>query len=222
MADAPVYFPLVGFCIGMILVGLNQISSFVGLPAWANASIIVVVSIILTGGLHADGLADTFDAIASGKTKEEMLTIMRDPHIGTMGVLSILCVTLLKVSFLAALDSATRNIALILMCSFSRWSMVAAIYMCPYARNNGKAKTFADGLDTKKFILATVLIAVILCGTASNAAFAAILIAGTTGFVFIRHIRYRLGGITGDSLGALNEIMEITVLATICILYSAA
>ncbi len=221
MADAPVYFPLVGFCIGMILVGLNQISSFVGLPAWANASIIVVVSIILTGGLHADGLADTFDAIASGKTKEEMLAIMRDPHIGTMGVLSILCVTLLKVSFLAALDSATRNIALILMCSFSRWSMVAAIYMCPYARNNGKAKIFMEGLGTKRFILATTFMTVIFFGVLSTATLAAILIGGLAGFVFIRHIRRRLGGITGDTLGALNEVSEIAVLAAICLTTSA-
>lgn len=201
----------------MILAGLNQWLSFAGLPPWAASSVIVTASIILTGGLHCDGLADTFDALASGRSKEEMLAIMRDPHIGVMGTLAILCAVLLKVSLLSTLDASTRNMALILACSFSRWSMVAAIATCPYARDNGKAKAFTDGFGAKKFILSTVLMTVILGGMISTATFGAILIAGTTGFVFIRHIRRRLSGLTGDTLGALNEITEIAVLAAICL-----
>lgn len=217
LADAPVYFPVIGFCIGMILAGLNQILSFAGFPAWTNASVIVVASIILTGGLHCDGLADTFDALASGKTREEMLAIMRDPHIGVMGTLAILCDVLLKIAFLSALDTPARTVALILACSFSRWSLVAAMYRYPYVRDNGKAKAFTEGLGTKRFVLATALMAAIFCGISSKPALSAILAGGLAGFVFIRHIRRRLGGITGDTLGALNEISEIAVLAAICL-----
>lgn len=144
LAESQVYFPLVGACIGLILIAVNKSFSLV-LPDALASLLLVIVLTILTGALHLDGLADTADALFSGKTREEKLLIMRDPHKGTFGILGLIIIILLKVDMLSQVPPALKNAGLFFMALFSRFSMNIAISFFPYARAEGKANVFFCG-----------------------------------------------------------------------------
>ena len=217
MAWASAYFPAVGLFLGLTLVGLNTLLTFLGIPSIVISIFIVVALIILTGGMHLDGLSDTADAFLSGKSKDEMLMIMRDPHIGVMGVLSLISVILLKIGLIYSLGFAIKPIALILICVLSRWASVMAMYLFPYAREDGKAKLLIGGLNLKVFVvsLVTVLIfAILLLGI--KGILVLVVVAGCT-YLVGKLISRKIGGLTGDTLGALIELIEIITLITFCI-----
>ncbi|MEW6171180.1 MAG: adenosylcobinamide-GDP ribazoletransferase, partial [Candidatus Omnitrophota bacterium] len=152
-----IYFPAVGLILGLILLGINKLLLFLNFAEFSLSIILVVSLIILTGGIHLDGLSDTFDALLSRKNKEEMLKIMRDSHVGVMGTLSIISVLLLKISFLYSIGISLKPISLILMCLLSKWGMVFSMYLFPYAREEGKAKVFIAGINLKIFILSSLI-----------------------------------------------------------------
>ena len=142
MAYAAAYFPLVGLLLGAILVLVNALLGVLNIPLMTANIILVVALLIITGGMHLDGLSDTADALLSGKSKDEMLSIMRDPHIGVMGTISIISILFLKITFLFSINPSLIPTALILICVLSRWSLVFSLFLFPYARQEGKAKVF--------------------------------------------------------------------------------
>jgi adenosylcobinamide-GDP ribazoletransferase len=218
MARSIVYFPIVGLSIGLIAALCAKTMMALDINEFAINGLLVVILIIITGGLHLDGLADTFDALVSGKTRDEMLNIMRDPHIGTMGVLALASTLLLKFSFLFCVEAQAKGAVLVLMCVLSRWSMVAAMAAFPYARKEGKARLFFEGTDRVKLILATlftVAIAAAIFGMRGIVIFAAVAIAA---YIFGRIVSRKIGGMTGDTLGAMSELTEIVALFGICAL----
>lgn len=217
---AMVYFPIIGLLLGMVLTGANHILELLNFNGLALNAILVVLLTTLTGGLHLDGLADTCDALLSGKDKETMLQIMRDPRIGVMGALSVICVILLKISILSSIDTSVKIVALVLMCILSRWSMVFTVFYFPYARQEGKAKVFTDGMSLKIFIAATII--TLTCSIAAGG-IKGLIVFGTIAlgsYLIDKIISRRFGGITGDTLGAVNELAEIMVLFSIIILTS--
>ena len=115
LPHALIFFPFVGLLLGLILAGINHLLFILNFNDLLSNVILIISLILLTGGIHLDGLADTFDALASRKNKEEMLEIMRDSHIGVMGVLSIVSILLLKISVLSSLSPSLKIISLILM-----------------------------------------------------------------------------------------------------------
>jgi len=216
--QATVYFPLVGLLLGLILAGVNNLLLLIQLEQFLTNTILVILLIILTGGLHLDGLADTFDAFLSRKNKSEMLKIMRDSRIGVMGVLSLISIILIKLSLFCSLDLSVKNISLILMCMLSRYSLVFSMFSFPYAREEGKAKTFIEKMNFKIFSLATIITlfcVIILWQLKGLFPFILVVI-----FVFLtgKFISKKIGGITGDTLGAINELVEVFVLLNILIL----
>lgn len=219
-ADLPaslIYFPVIGLLLGSILVGLDSFFAILNFGQLSINIILVVALVILTSGLHLDGLSDTFDALLSRKDKEEMLKIMKDSRIGVMGALSILCVLLLKISFLSGINTTLKHTALFLMCIIGRWSLIFSLYLFPYARNDGTAKKYFEGINGKIFISGTILalIFVFLIGH-----FKGLLIFFTTAvciYLVNKSISKKIGGITGDSLGAVNELSEALALLMICI-----
>src|SRR3990167_5667288 len=160
LASSTIYFPLVGAFLGIALIVLNKFLSAVFIEPLLSL-ILVAALIILTGALHLDGLADTFDALASGKTKEDKLTIMRDSHKGTFGVLSIVIDILFKVSAIASLSGGARNFGIFLMACTSRYNMSLAIISFPYARNEGKAKVFFENKNPGTFLKSTLLMLIL-------------------------------------------------------------
>ncbi|MDD5436405.1 MAG: adenosylcobinamide-GDP ribazoletransferase [Candidatus Omnitrophica bacterium] len=218
MAWATAYFPAIGLCLGLLLAAANLLLSSMQFGPFVSNSMLVIFLLILTGALHLDGLADCADALASGKDRTEMLKIMRDPHVGTMGVLALVSVLLLKISFLSSISPETKGTALILMCVLSRWSMAMTIFLFPYARTEGKAKLFIDGIDKKIFLMAT-LSALVIVSIVSRAA-GIVLLAVTAAFSYISGliISKKIGGITGDAIGAISESAEVVILLSITLL----
>lgn len=212
LARSLIYFPVIGLIIGLTLAALNKILGFLGFGYLACDIFLVIFLIWITGGLHLDGLSDTMDAILSQKSRGEMLLIMRDSRIGVMGVLGLISVILLKIALLFSVNLSLFTVSLILMCILSRYAMVLSIFLFPYARQNGKAKVFSDGINGRIFIMTTVitLFFVFLFWQ-----FKGLLVMAGIGiftFIFSRAVTNKVGGITGDTLGALNELAEITAL----------
>jgi len=143
---------------------------------------------------------------------------MRDPHIGVMGVLSIICILLLKTAFLSSLDIPSRNNSLILMCVLSRWSLVAAMFLFPYARKEGKAKVFMEGINLRIALLATALGLAVAFFIWKFSGILLFISTAAVALLICRFISRKLEGITGDSLGALNELAEVFILLFILIL----
>lgn len=210
-----IWFPVVGFLLGAILICVNNAAAFLGFNVLPCAVFLVISLIIITGGLHMDGLADTCDAFLSRKDKEGMLLVMRDSRIGAMGVLGVACVLLMKIALLLSINRFLLPYALVLMCALSRWAMVFIIFCFPYARPEGKAKNFIEGITAKIFVLATGITmgSIVLIGSAKSViimAFVAII-----AYLVGAAAKKKIGGITGDTLGAANELLEITTLIAV-------
>jgi len=218
MATALTYFPIIGLLLGLILIGANNFLIFLGIKQFSINIILIILLIILTGGLHLDGLTDTCDAFSSRKDKDEMLRIMRDSHIGVMGALSLIVVILLKIAFLSSISISLKTISLLLMCSLSRWSLVFAMFLFPYARNEGKAKAFIQGVNFKNFSVATIIALLTAFFIWKFNGLIIFIIITASGYLIGKFISKRVGGITGDTLGAINELTEIIILFSICIL----
>ena len=218
MAGSMVYFPLVGLLLGLFLAGLNALLSFLNLPFLAMNVITVVVLIVITGGLHLDGLSDTADAFLSARPAEQMLEIMRDSRSGVMGVLSLISVILLKIVLLFSISVSLQLNALMLMCVLSRWSAVATMFFFPYARQEGKAGAFIKGMNLKIFILSTV--ATVICASIAWQVRGLFVLLIVTGFSYAlgKSSTKKIGGITGDTLGAGIELTEIITLLSVFIL----
>ncbi|MDD5681610.1 MAG: adenosylcobinamide-GDP ribazoletransferase, partial [Candidatus Omnitrophica bacterium] len=157
LSRSVIYFPLIGLFLGLLLAGINNLLTILNLSDLTVNIILIFLLIVMTGGLHLDGLADTFDGVMSGKNKDETLAIMRDPHIGVMGVLSLIIILSLKVAFLSSVSASLKTVSLLLMGVLSRWSMVFAMSLFPYARQDGKAKKFITGADSKIIFPATAI-----------------------------------------------------------------
>ena len=204
-----IYFPVIGLIIAFILaLGLGSFQSL-GFRGIALSVFLIVLLAIITGGLHLDGLADTADSFYAGKDKDATLAIMRDPHIGTMGVLAIFCVLLLKISLFYSQIEPLKIKGFFLMCLLSRWAMVMLIFSFPYARKEGKAKVFIESINLKIFLMATGItgISVFLIWRIKGLVLWAI-ISGCA-IIICKLCSRKTGGITGDILGASNEIIEV-------------
>ncbi|MFA5008511.1 MAG: adenosylcobinamide-GDP ribazoletransferase [Candidatus Omnitrophota bacterium] len=218
LAASMMFFPVIGFFIAILLIAINIFFLCFGFYNFIINIILVVALIAITAGMHLDGLSDTFDAICSAKSKERMLEIMRDSRCGVMGVLSIISVVLLKIAFLSSIKPMHKISALVLMCVFGRWVLVFMLYMFPYVREEGKGKIFSERINSKIFIMATIFslsCALIFLATDGLAIMA---LAMLVAFLFGKFMLRKIGGITGDNLGAVCELVETAVLFAIAII----
>lgn len=217
LAGALIYFPVVGLFLGAILAGLNICLSALGIFSLAVNIILVIALVMLTRGIHLDGLADTADAFLSARGKNEMLEIMRDPHIGVMGALSLISVLLLKIGLLSSVSVAVKPAALMLMCILGRWSAVLSSYLFPYARQEGKAKVFVEGMTLKIFIISSIMVIICAYIALNIAGLVVLLIISGCTYIIGRFIYKKIDGVTGDTLGAVIELAEVITLLIICI-----
>lgn len=218
LSRSTLYFPLIGLFLGLILVATNKLLSLLPLEQLLVNVILVTLLIILTGALHLDGLADTFDALFSRKSRPEMLKIMRDSHIGAMGGLSLICIILLKLSLLGSLNAEVMNVSLISMCLLGRYSLVLAMFSFPYAREEGKAKIFTEAMSLKVFSLASVISLSCILGLWGLKGLIIFMAAVLFTIFAGKLITKKIGGMTGDTLGAINELTEVFVLLNMLIL----
>ena len=241
------YFPIVGIIISFILLFFCIIFNFIfknlnystALPLMIL--VVILTDLITTGALHLDGLADTFDGIFSYRSKHKMLEIMKDSRLGSNGALALILYFLLKFVLFYSLIIESRELTLYAIMTYpvvSRFCSVVSCASSPYARGSGMGKTFVDNTKTCGLIVATIItllytigmlfmpfilftnytlpiqfimksILVIVVIVALLALFA---------YAFSKLIERKIGGITGDTLGALLEISSLVYIFLILIM----
>lgn len=204
------YFPIVGGIIGLALAG--GVSLLGGLPPMVRAISILGILVFATGAIHLDGLADTCDGFYGNRPKEEILAIMRDSRIGVMGIIGITLLLLLKLALFYSLPFDFLWKVFIIMPVWGRFAQVLACTLSNYAREEGKAKLFIKYASKKELFIGalfTLLLSGLLMRLTGIILF--ILLALVT-FILIKYIKHRINGMTGDTIGAVSEIIELSTL----------
>jgi len=206
-----IFFPLVGALLGLALAGLDTALRLT-LPVGVTSALVLVAGTLLTGGLHLDGLMDTCDGVFGGRTKERRLEIMRDSRVGAYGAMAGALQLLVKYTALVALPADVRGTALVAALTCGRWGMAVAMRAFPYARPEGLGRAFRDGVRWSDVGLATLLAAG-MCWAALDVRSALLLtVALVLALAGGWWLAQRLGGLTGDCYGAVNEVVESVVL----------
>ncbi len=200
---ASMFFPLVGVGIGALQLGLWKLAS-PHLTSLVVAVLVVTLSAWLTRALHLDGLADFVDGLGGGRTRDDVLRIMKDSRIGAFGAIALVLVLCMKI---AAIDAVPPPEAFLLAPALARWTPVALGYSLPYARSGSSAP--AAHVGKLELAIATIITAglVVLLGHVVLAA-VVVVVSVLVGVIAKR----RVGGITGDVLGANIEWAETAVL----------
>lgn len=207
------FFPAVG-----IIVGGGAATVFLLVSRFAPISVAVLLALVftvfVTSAFHEDGLADTFDGLGGAWTRERALEIMRDSRIGTYGALALIFLVLGKYTFLMALEPRWIWRSLIVAHTASRWTVLPLCMWLPYARAEGQGKLVARKIGFVALLIgsSTFLLTLILLPwrIALVSLIATVIAVVLSGF----YLKRRLGGITGDCLGAVNQIAELLVYLT--------
>jgi len=211
-AESLLFYPLVGLMIGGLLFALTLVLQT--LPSLVLATFILVIWIWLTGGLHLDGLADTADAWVGGfGDPERTLNIMKDPNCGPIGVLSLILISLLKLAALYLLIEMHQYDLIILIPLLGRLAPLFLFLTTPYVRKSGLGSAITEYLP-RTIAFSILIITTFLSCYLSLAGS----IGLASGIVTLLYLRFkfiqRIGGITGDTVGAAIEISETTILLT--------
>ncbi|QLF92710.1 adenosylcobinamide-GDP ribazoletransferase [Pseudomonas sp. ABC1] len=213
MGRSLLYFPLVGVLLGSLL-WLASLA-LAGAPLLLQAALLLTLWIGLSGFLHLDGLADSADAWLGGfGERERTLEIMKDPRSGPVAIVVLLLVLLLKFAALAALLEQGAGLALVLVLLLGRSSLLALFLTTPYVRRGGLGEAMAEHLPRRAacVVLALVGVVVLLAGFWLALLVALLVFAGLR-----RQLLQRLGGTTGDTAGALLELLEVLVLVVVAL-----
>ncbi|MDH4082350.1 MAG: adenosylcobinamide-GDP ribazoletransferase [Nitrospira sp.] len=203
--------------VGLMLGGIFALSDMLLTHVFAQevVNILVIVLLVsLTRGLHQDGLADTLDGLAGGRTPADRLSIMRDPRIGAMGATGLFLSLILRYAGLMALPQSLRVPALVCMPALGRCAMVVLAWLIPYARaEGGLASPFLTHLSIFHVMGSTLVLTVaLMIGLGVTATIVTLIGSGMVLIAIQAVCRASFGGITGDTLGATNEIVEILFL----------
>ena len=212
-AKGIVFFPVIGLIVGL----LSYVAYFLGnYVSWGGFACLLVVltQIILTGAFHLDGLADSCDALFSARKKERMLEIMKDSRIGTNGVVAVIFDVALKVSLLNSMDYRFIFPAIVLMPAVGE-TAVALLADSVYARKEGLGDTYIGRISDQYFVITLsigFIFSVLIGGIYGVLPFIAVAAAA---FLFRKFVEHKIGGMTGDTLGAGVEIAEVVFLVAL-------
>lgn len=214
----PFCFPLIGIVIGLVLgaigMGIGRI-----FPPLLGAAFLTLLSELPTRAFHLDGLADTADGFLSSRPRERILEIMHDSHIGTMGVLSIAGWSLIKFAAFAVLPMQLVPAALVLMSLNGRCVMVYHLMFCRYARENGLGKPVFENPPGAAMFFSILCSAVLTYAVFPQLNY--LILPGIMlifGGIWSLYCRAKIGGGTGDTLGASEELSEILTLLVLTVL----
>jgi len=212
-----VWFPMVGLVVGGATALIFHVCyAMLGLGALVSAAVYVLSLAVITGGLHLDGLADTCDGIFSARKRERMLEIMKDSRIGTHGALALFFVLMIKILVvyqLVQFGHVTYFSVLFSAPIASRTFMSLLMYQQTYAREEGLGNVFIGKIRRNDFYWC-LLFGVVLCVLLSGSIFPVVIVL-LFAFWFKRYIHKVLGGHTGDTLGAANELFELVYLLAV-------
>lgn len=213
------FFPLVGAVLGLGLWALDAaITAVLPGDGLVNATALLIALFLLTGGLHLDGLADTGDGLFSRTEREKALEIMRDSRTGALGAASLVLALLLKLAVLASLGPAVRGAGLLGALVAGRQAMVLAMAAFPAAQPDGLGRHFARRVPAWGVVVSIMLSLAALVGVAATGLVTVPVVLGAgaaalaLAFGGAALIARRLGGMTGDVYGTVNEIGEMAFL----------
>jgi len=223
------YWPVAGWVTGGVMTAIYGIALFFHLPVVLALLLVFTGRLLLTGALHEDGLADFFDGFGGGRSREQVLTIMKDSHIGTYGVLALVVYVALWVTSTVSLAQRSANLPIVLLLFadvWSKWSASQIVNLLPYARNEEdckikkvydrmSARTFTVGLlfalvpmlGCVLFLKETPYMALWICVTAS--------VPNSVMVWLVQYMRRRIGGYTGDCCGATFLLCELSYFITL-------
>ena len=221
LGPARAYFPLVGLVLGGMLAGLD-FAARQALPLPVVGALLVAALLVLTGALHTDGFLDTCDGLFGGYSRTKRLEILKDPHVGAFAVVGGVSLLLLKWTLLTSIPQEVRTALLVLFPCLSRFGMVAAMAVFTYARAQGLGTSFQAGRSWWQVAFGL-----------TTAAAAGGLLLGVAGLVLLgaavgvslalgRWTSGLLGGMTGDTYGAVNEVAEVAVLLLGIVLFRSS
>jgi adenosylcobinamide-GDP ribazoletransferase len=214
------YFPAVGIVVGLCGAGVVHVAALV-FPAPLPVLLSVVATIWMTGAFHEDGVADTFDGLGGGATRERALAIMKDSRLGTYGTIALVLTLLLKIAALNAMPTALACAALIGAHPFSRWLALTLVHRLAYVSDadQSRARPLVEHMSSSELCFAAIfgLAPLTICTgwIARQSPVAAAIWIGAGAFVALgvlvflaRWFVRRIGGYTGDTLGATQQLTE--------------
>jgi adenosylcobinamide-GDP ribazoletransferase len=212
-------FPLVGFLIGLVLVGVRSVLDMV-LPLSLVDILVIITLVVIAGSFHLDGFADTVDGLAGGTDREKTLAIMRDSRIGSFAVVGLVLLLILKVFTLMEVPDEVKNRTLLIMPVLGRWATVQLASFFNYARSGpGTALAFAQFAGKKEYAISTLITVAIVVGLFLLQGLLILAVVAAFTFLFGLFFKKRIGGVTGDIMGAACELSEVITLLLICGLF---
>jgi adenosylcobinamide-GDP ribazoletransferase len=212
LSRAAAWFPAVGLLVGGVMAGTRALAGLVLDPA--PATILAVAAAIATGGLHEDGLADAADAIGAHAGRTRRLEILRDPRVGTFGALALAFAVALQVALLAPLDDAHFARAALAGHVLGRWSILPQSRLLPAARPDGTGALVRATAPALALGSCTAIATALLAGGPRPGAIALTTAGAVTALGAYTALR-ALGGATGDTLGAVTKLVELSAYATL-------
>ena len=220
-----IYFPIVGLVLGICYMLVAKLGLVLFNP-YITAVLVLASEVILTGGLHLDGLGDSFDGLYSYRDKEKILEIMKDSRLGTNGLLAIVIVFLLKVGFLNSLLEQDILWPILTMPVVARSMQVIACYRTKTPREKGMGNIFIGKVSTSYLVSVIILMLGINIGTiylmegqilyANEIITLLIMTIGVK--LFVKSVYKKIDGITGDILGCICELSELVYLMIIYVM----
>ena len=208
------WFPLAGLVIGGILAGIDRLLTGV-LPLPLSSLLLVTVLAIIPGALHLDGVADVGDGFGARGGRERFLAVMKDSATGAIGVVGVVLVLLLKFQALLQLPAEIRLAGIVFFPALARFAQVVITVNAAKARVDGLGAVFAVGAGYRELLLAaltTVCAGWLLLGPSG---IISVIVVTAYSLLVKWYFHRRLGGITGDIIGATSELAEVLCLLVI-------
>jgi len=211
------YYPVVGLLLALLLWLLTLILTPL-VPQLVLAALLVAALVILTGGLHLDGLMDSCDGLFGGNTRERKLEIMRDSRVGSFGVLAGICILLLKFALFTSIRAQVLPLALLIALPSARWAMVVALRVFPSARVTGLGAAFHRAINTKRLLLAGIVSLAIVLVAGQLLGLIVWMTVTVSSLLLGLWMTKSIGGLTGDTYGAIEEVAEVVALLLLVML----
>jgi adenosylcobinamide-GDP ribazoletransferase len=214
LGPSVIYFPVVGFLLGLVLVLVNALLEPFSRPSLSSVALVTVLA-WLTRGLHLDGLGDTFDGLGAGGDRERMLSVMDDSRTGAFGLIAIVLLLFFKIHAIESIDHE-RWRALLAAPIMGRWAMALLGHHSQPAKA-GLGSILMDHLTTRHVLLATLITLLMSTAILHGIDIAVMLWIALFTLASKKYFHRRLGGVTGDTFGAVGELSETSVLVILAL-----
>ncbi|HHU64128.1 MAG TPA: adenosylcobinamide-GDP ribazoletransferase [Clostridiales bacterium] len=213
-AKGIVFFPVVGLAVGAVVAFVYWVVYGVFLSPPVAIIAALIAQTLVTGAMHLDGLGDTFDGLFCNKDRDTMLRVMKDSRIGSNGLIAIVFALLLKLFMLWELGPVGLSTVLITLPMAGRWGIIIACCTCSgvKGRKRGLGDLCLEGAGTAQLVWGGLLTLVLMALFLKTLAVVVVVIILISALLTSKLMERRLGGLTGDTLGAVNEICEIIFL----------